>query len=232
MPVRRLYIFCEGQTEEEFVNDLLRDYFHNATTAEVVPILPSNKSGSNSRRHKGGWSSYAKLRDVLCREMEQKHSDETWFTTMLDLYAIPEDFPSLASAPSQTAHGRVIALEAAFRADLVTDQIWRFTPYLQLHEYEALLLADVGAIGRWMPDEAATGTAGLAADIAGLVPEEVDGGVETAPSKRIIRHFPSYSGLKAAVGPIIASDIGIPALKAACPHFADWLVELERRCRA
>ena len=231
MFVRRLYIVCEGQTEEEFVKLVLRDDFRSVTRAEAIPILPSNRAGSNRRRLKGGWTTYVKLCDVLHREMKEKHSDETWFTTMLDLYAIPEDFPNLCFVPSQPARDRVIALEAAFKADVVTSQLWRFTPYLQLHEYEALLLADLEAVNRWMPDEAPTGLADLAADIDGLAPEEVDGGAETAPSKRIIRHFPSYAGLKIAVGPIVAEDIGLDRLRAACPHFADWLTTLEGRCR-
>jgi hypothetical protein len=167
--------------------------------------------------------------------MEQKHSDDTWFTTMLDLYAIPADFPDfpdLADAPRQSAQVRVAALETAFREDLTTDRLWRFTPYLQLHEYEALLLADPDVIGRLMPDQAAHGVPALVADIAGLAPEDVDGGVDTAPSKRIIRHFPAYAGLKTSVGPIAASDIGLPRLRTACPHFAAWLDELESRCLA
>lgn len=231
MPVRRLYVVCEGQTEEEFVKTVLQAHFRDATATDVIPILPSNRAGSNRRRYKGGWTSYQKLRDVLRREMEQKHNDETWFTTMLDLYAIPSDFPGSADAPGWPARDRVAALETNFHADVTTSQLWRFTPHLQLHEYEALLLADIDAIGRWMPDEAGTGIAALKVDIAGLDPEDVDGGSQTAPSKRIIRHFPSYTGLKTSVGPIAALDIGLTRIRAACPHFSAWIAELERRCR-
>lgn len=231
MPVRRLYIVCEGQTEEEFVKMVLQGHFRATSGSDAIPILPSNRTGSNRRRHKGGWTSFGRLRDVLRREMEEKHSDETWFTTMLDLYAVPEDFPGLAAAPQRPARERLAALEATFANDVTTDRLWRFTPYLQLHEYEALLLADMDALGRWMPDEAARGLPALAADVAGLAPEEVDDGSETAPSKRIIRHFPSYAGLKTSVGPIAAADIGLPRLRAACPHFDDWLTTLEKRCR-
>lgn len=232
MPVRRLYVVCEGQTEEEFVNVVLRNHFRDISGTDVVPLLPSSRRGSHSRRHKGGWTSYAKLREVLRREMQSKHGVETWFTTMLDLYAIPADFPGLAIAPSRPVRDRVAALENAFGTDVTTSGFWRFTPHLQVHEYEALLLADIDLIGRWIPDEAESGIPALARDIAGSAPEEVDGGADTAPSKRIIRHFPSYAGLKASVGPIVAADIGLPRLRAACPHFSAWLNELERRCRA
>lgn len=134
----------------------------------------------------------------------------------------------LATFPSRE---RILALEAAFQADVTTNRLWRFTPYLQTHEYEALLLVDIDAMGRCMPDEAATGVAALMADMAGLAPEDVDGGTLTAPSKRIVRHFPSYAGSEIFVGPLAAGDIGLRRPRAACPHFSTWIGELERRCR-
>ncbi len=231
MPIRRLYVVCEGQTEEAFVNLVLAPHFHDVATTTVVPLLLPNRRGSSSRRHKGGWTSYVKLRDVLRREMEDKHGDDTWFTTMLDLYAIPDDFPGLSVAPPRPAPERITVLERAFAEDIKTSRLWRFTPYLQLHEYEALLLSDVDMLGRAMPDEAPVGVAALKAEIAGFAPEDVDGGSETAPSKRIMRHFPSYAGLKTVVGPTVAADIGLPRLRAACPRFAAWLDILERCCR-
>jgi len=230
MPVRRLYILCEGQTEEAFVDRVLREHFRDASGTQAIPILPSNKTGSNSRRYKGGWTSYAKARVTLHRLMEQDHGEDTWFTTMLDLYAIPDDFPGLRSAPSATAAQRVDALEAAFADGVKTDRLWRFTPYLQLHEFEALLLADIDAIARSFPDEAATAAAALSAEVGGCRPEEVDGGRETAPSKLIIRHFPAYGGAKVSAGPIIVAEIGLSQLRSACPHFDRWLATLEGEC--
>ncbi len=231
MPVRRLYILCEGQTEEAFVNRVLSGHFLATSATRAIPIIPSNRAGSQSRRHKGGWTSYAKARTALHRLMEQHHGDETWFTTMLDLYAIPDDFPGLRSALSETAAQRVARLEAGFADDIKTDRLWRFTPYLQLHEYEALLLTDVAAIARSFPDQDESAAAALAIDIGRCPPEEVDGHRETAPSKRIIRHFPGYAGSKPSDGPIIAAEIGLPRLRAACPHFDGWPTTLEEHCR-
>ena len=150
---------------------------------------------------------------------------------MLDLYAIPADFPSLDTSPSAPPKRRVEALEAAFATDITTNTLWRFTPYLQLHEYEALLLTDIDAIGRALTQNTGTGVAELKADVGQFEPEEVNQGRSSAPSKRIIRAFPSYEGQKATAGPIIAAEIGLPRLRAACPHFNGWLTTLERRCR-
>jgi hypothetical protein len=51
--------------------------------------------------------------------------------------------------------------------------------------------------------------------------------VDTAPSKRILKAYPRY--LKTVDGPRVITDIGLPAIKSACPHAAAWLTQLEAR---
>lgn len=231
MAVRRIYVVCEGRTEETFVSSTLSAHFRSTLETEVIALVLPTKVKSTERRHKGGWLSYGVGRKYVFGILSQQHADDVWITTMLDLYAIPADFPASGTSPSTPPRQRVELLEAAFAADLCTDRLWRFTPYLQLHEFEALLLTDVDAIGRVLPQDDPSGIDGLRADVSGLPPEEVDQGPRSAPSKRIIRHFPSYEGQKATAGPLIAAEIGLPRLRAACPHFGAWLDELERRCR-
>lgn len=220
----RLYVFCEGQTEEAFVANILVPHFMPRKVAVIPLILPS-KRGSNARQHKGGWVDYAKARRFIRQIMHEKHADNTWFTSMIDLYALPADFPKVGDAPLGPAEARVAALEAAFSDDISDDRLWRFTPHLQLHEYEALLLAAPEALTHFYPDRA-DAVAALRADIAGLAPEAVNEGPETAPSKRIIRHIPEYD--KVVAGVVVAMEIGLPTLRAHCPHFHAWLTELER----
>ncbi|WP_374578229.1 DUF4276 family protein [Phenylobacterium sp.] len=226
MAIERLYIYCEGQTEEHFCGLLLASHFQSRGV-EVRPILFPTKKGANARRHKGGWVRYDLARDTLVRIFRQETSDRAWVTTMADLYAIPADFPGLAAAPAAPPMARVAGLEAAWSQDLARDGYYRFTPYLQLHEFEALLLTSCEAIASAFPGEVDAGVA-LKADIGTLSPEEVNQGRETAPSKRIIRRFPEYEGMKTSAGPIIAAEIGLPALRAACPHFDEWLSRLEK----
>ncbi|WP_083467665.1 DUF4276 family protein [Methylobacterium tarhaniae] len=220
----RLYIFCEGQTEEAFVNNILAPHFLPLEVM-VTPLILPNKRGSNARQHKGGWVDYGKARRFICQMMQQMHGEDTWFTTMLDLYALPADFPSAGEGPQGKADVRVTALEAAFYADISRDGLWRFTPNLQLHEYEALLLAEPEALIHFYPDRT-DAVAALRAEIADLAPEAVNDGAETAPSKRILRYIPEYS--KVVAGTLVAMEIGLPTLRARCPHFGAWLTELER----
>jgi hypothetical protein len=103
----------------------------------------------------------------------------------------------------------------------------RFVPYIQLHEFEALLLADPSKFD-WEfieHDAAIRRLQALAASVA--TPELIDDGEHTAPSKRIIAEIPEYAGRKASAGPLIASKIGLPVLRQKCPHFDDWLRRIE-----
>ena len=205
--VERLFVFCEGQTEETFTNIVLAPHFDAMFRATAYPLLLPTRKGAHDRRHKGGWNNYRIARYFMTGIMEQHHRAGVWFTT-----------------PREKA----IDLEKAMGRDVTSDRLWRFTPHLQLHEFEALLLADVEMFVIEFPDRARA-IARLKAEIHGLAPEDVNGGRETHPSMRITRHIPEYQGLKPSAGPILASRIGLPRLRQTCPHFADWLSELERQ---
>ncbi|HEV3200600.1 MAG TPA: DUF4276 family protein [Bryobacteraceae bacterium] len=55
-------------------------------------------------------------------------------------------------------------------------------------------------------------------------PEEIDDSVLTAPSKRI---EPLLEYEKPLYGVLAILEIGLPRIRAECPHFADWLNRLE-----
>ncbi len=226
--VNRLYIFCEGQTEETFARLVLDLHFLTAFGTSVYPLVIPNVKGAHSRRYKGGWNKYQTAPHFVRGIMEQHHGDGVWFTTLFDFYALPGDYPKPASAASGTARVQVLALEEAMRLDVTTDKLWRFTPHLQLHEFEALLLSDIDQFADEFPERLEE-LSHLKAELGGIAPEDVNDGVETHPSRRIIRHIPEYEGRKASAGPILASRIGLDRLRQRCPHFAHWVSELERQ---
>ena len=111
--------------------------------------------------------------------------------------------------------------------------LWRKTyptngsfPYLQLHEFEALLFSDPKKFGERF-DRHSTGISRLVQIAEQSNPELIDDGNESAPSKQIIREIPEYGPDKASSGPIVAERIGLPTLRAKCQHFAEWLNKLE-----
>ncbi len=103
----------------------------------------------------------------------------------------------------------------------------RFIPYIQLHEFEALLLVDPNKLlNQFIGREKAVANL-IKIRETGKTPEHIDDGANTAPSKRIIDEIPEYTYQKAAAGPLVAKEIGLKKLRADCKHFGCWVSRLE-----
>lgn len=222
--MRRLNVLTEGQTEEGFVNEVLAPHLATYGVVACARCVTTRRDRRRPDRvHRGGLPSYAKASGDLKRWMAEDGSGA--FTTMFDLYALPDDFPnSEAAARLVDPYARVRTLEEAMFAD-IGDR--RLIPYIQLHEFEALLLADPAKLDWEYLDHA-----GKIARLVTLAdsyesPELINDGPDTAPSKRIIAEIEEYRYQKASVGPLVAHRIGIARMRERCPHFAGWLERLE-----
>lgn len=171
---------------------------------------------------------YEPLRQDIGRWLKSDRDPDVWFTTMLDLYGLPKDFPKYAEAAGmRDPYARVACLENALAEDLGDS---RFIPYLQLHEFEAALLTVPTAFSRQFPQYALESEA-----IQSLVdlcsqfksPEEIDDDYETTPSRRIGAAIPEYARAKAVAGPTLAEMIGLDKIRKKCPHFDGWVRKLE-----
>jgi hypothetical protein len=103
----------------------------------------------------------------------------------------------------------------------------RFLPFIQLHEFEALLYCDLSELQHRIADSQ-PGISALQREVQDLEPEEINEGSSTAPSKRIIRHVPIYERNKVRVGAPAAAAIGLPKFRLRCPHFGAWITKLEK----
>jgi hypothetical protein len=208
-----LYLFAEGRTEQTFASVVL------------APHLEAHEVYMRGRIDVGGGPSYARIARPASAALKQHTRPGVFFTTMLDLYALYRDFPGRAEAAGlRDPYSRVRALEQSW-ADDVDDP--RFIPHIQLHEYEALLFVAPGEFsGSYPGSEKQIARLQAIAD-AHASPELIDDGVETSPSKRITVELAGYAGPKAAVGPLVAARIGLPAIRAKCPHFDAWVSRLE-----
>ena len=93
-----------------------------------------------------------------------------------------------------------------------------------MHEFEALLFSDCAA----MAD--VVGHLDLTARFEGIrnqfeTPEHIDDAPTSAPSKRILAIVPEYR--KTVDGILAATRIGLDTIRAACPHFNDWMASVE-----
>ncbi len=99
----------------------------------------------------------------------------------------------------------------------------RFIPYVQMHEFEALLFSDPALLAKGLdlPDDS---------EVQRIrnkfhSPEEINDGEQTAPSKRIKGLSSGYD--KVLQGVLISQKIGLNVLRAQCPHFNGWIEKLE-----
>lgn len=212
--MKRVHIFCEGQTEETFVREVLQNHL-NRQNVSLNPILIRTSTIS-----KGGVVNYAKLRWQV--EKKCKEDATSIVTSMIDLYGLPNDFPNKASINKEMdVFQKVLMAEEAFKHDINQDN---FIPNLMLHEYEALLFSDVSKFSNWFDNRSVDN---LQLELQGAIsPEHVNDHPKSAPSKRILRHCHSYD--KPLHGSLLAIDIGLDVIRQRCHHFNEWLSGIER----
>lgn len=87
----------------------------------------------------------------------------------------------------------------------------------QVHEFEALIFSKVDVLSAALSPLCSRGQDKLV--------EAINDRAQHAPSKRILSEVPGYR--KAVYGPIVASRIGLEAIRGACHHFDTWLKKLE-----
>jgi hypothetical protein len=207
------------------VENVLREHLTRLGYSSVDARLVGNP---RLRSHRGGIRSWQGVQKDILRHL--KEDAGAIATTMVDYYALPQDWPGRAEAPGKsTSSAKAECVEAALLADIAKQMgprfdPRRFVPLVVMHEFEALLFSD--------PDRFAQGIgrSGLAAELRVIRqkfenPEEINDSPETAPSKRIVGLFPGYE--KPLYGVIAAMEIGLPAIRRECPHFNGWLNRLE-----
>lgn len=217
-----LFFVVEGHTEEDFVNQILIEHLAYAG----IMVRGVVKVGSG--RVKGGMVSYARLRDHLEKLLKQHQN--VYFTTLIDVFRIPTDFPEFQMANKiSDPVSRALRLEQAMLEDVIARTGTRFfVPYVQLHEFEALLWTDPIAL------DSSLVTLGAASKLTELqdviadyeTPEHINNKPETAPSKRLEQLYgDAYN--KKLIGPLVTKNIGLERLREACPRFGAWVTKLE-----
>ncbi|NTW44739.1 MAG: DUF4276 family protein [Anaerolineaceae bacterium] len=220
----RLHIVVEGQTEETFANRVLAHHLGDFNISVDARRVQTGRRRAQIFR--GGLREYQQIRKDLILWMKEDQNSDAFFTTMIDLYALPNDFPCYEVAKkAPSPYDRVQLLQEAFSADI--DHV-RFMPYIQLHEFEAILLCEPARFD-WIfinHEDAISELENLSSIFDS--PELINDHPETAPSKRITSIIPEYEGRKPLAGPIIAEKIGLEKIRSKCPHFDSWLNALER----
>ncbi len=213
--MKQVLVLVEGQTEEQFVKNILNPYL-NDLSVHLSPTIINTKIIKGNSNFKGGISSYDQVRrDVL----KLVKSNSLIVTTFIDYYGLPNNFPGIVQTGS--VMGRVSAIEEAFFNDIGADN---FIPYIQIHEFEALLFSSMEGFDYCFPED--TSKLQKVREIADKFssPEDINDNPVTAPSKRLIAIYPQFQ--KTFHGPLIAIQNKIEIVLERCPHFSDWITKL------
>ena len=108
--MKRLHVLVEGQTEETFVRDVLGPHLAAFGTA-ATPVLLKTKRVKSGGAFRGGVTCTEQVLGDIRRLLGD--GGVVAVTTMIDYYALPEDFPGMASRPPGLPAARVAHVEAA-----------------------------------------------------------------------------------------------------------------------
>lgn len=212
-------ILVEGFTELNFVEVVIKPHLEKRGIYTIANLVTSLRRESGEKK-KGGAATYKNFRFDVYGFLND--SSLSLVTMMIDFYGLPKSFPGYTTfLQGVSCYEQVTHLETALRVDIAHS---KFLPYFALHEFEAVLFADVEQVAAAFPDKKDR----LAFDLAKIKQafsssEEIN--LDNPPAKRIKSLVPEYE--KDSHGPLIASYIGLEKIRAECPHFAAWLNQLE-----
>ena len=218
----RLNIIVEGHTEETFVRDMLSPHLamHGVYVGGVRRVETGRKRG---KIYRGGITSYSKAKKDI--QIWMKQEKDAWFSTMFDLYALPKDFPGMSMSKNiAEPYEKIETIEKAFANDIGSK---RFIPYIQLHEFEALLFSNIIKMGIYFLNREKEIKELKKLCDSFVSPEHINDTPDTAPSKRIERTIPGYHHEKPIAGPLVSAAIGFTTIRAKCHHFNKWISYLE-----
>ena len=216
--MKRLIIIGEGQTEQSFCNDVLKPYFLKKNIVVFNPTI---------KKSKGGIVVWEKLKKQI--ETHLKQDSCVFVTLLIDYYGIKDkhEFPKWNESKT--------IINKPDRMDFLEKEMYdridyslrnRFIPYIQLHEFEALLFSDKDVFEKSFEIDEFADYNYLLKTISDFSnPEDINDRPDTAPSKRLERIIRDYR--KVIYGSAIAQDIGLHKIMLKCPRFKAWIQLLE-----
>lgn len=216
--MKRFHCIVEGQTEVAVFTSLLTPYIFEKTGAYCL-FTPIKHTG-------GGIVQFSKILPELREHLKEKKIVTTYF----DYYGIHEShkfkFYNEAKIEQSNAQIGVDLLEKGMSETLVENGINTryFIPYIQLHEFEALLFSSSDSFELVYENKKIT------EEIQKVNnrypnPEDINDSPKTAPSKRIIKIVEKYhtSYEKVVDGEDLATLTSLETIMDKCPRFKNWV---------
>lgn len=216
--MKRLVVIAEGETEESFVNNILIPYFNSLGINNYIQCFKTKHSS-------GGLSKYSYIKQDIIKTI---YEADVVVTTLLDFYRLPSDFPGYKQDNELSHDVWVEVIENQIKEDIEREKGLRFDnfiPYIQLHEFEALVFSSMAGIDALF--ERSEVNYRSLQDIIDKYPhpEDINNGPNTAPSVRLQRLIPGYD--KVIYGVEIIKEIGMDTVLSKCPRFNGWIEKIK-----
>jgi len=216
----RLAISVEGQTEERFIKDVLAPHL-GLFGVYAIPVVVATSRSASGAKSKGGGINTDRINSELSKLLYG--FSKGFVTSLYDFYGFEDRIPG----------ENVWELENRISNKLGNPR--NLITYVQLHEFEGLLLSDSMIVAEYFhkPDlrQIVTSTVKAAGG-----PEQVNNGTLTSPSKRLEQWTGTNTRVdlrytkatKTRHAPQLAARLTLPTIRAACPRFHAWVERLER----
>ncbi|MFA6884425.1 MAG: DUF4276 family protein [Paludibacteraceae bacterium] len=212
----RVYVIVEGQSEEEFVNQMPACYLSKFKIYATPIIIRTSKNG------RGGFVNYQHLRNDADRLLKST-KDDFLVTMFVDFFRCPE-------LPQRELYEKIE--DHSQRADKMQECIGedirdrRFIPYIQLHEFEALLYSSNKGFLSYFSEDQAKKTQQIVDSFPN--PELINSSPQKSPSKRLLEINSRYD--KVTEGNLIALEVGFETILEKCPRFRFWIERIIKGC--
>lgn len=223
----RILIHVEGQTEEEFVNEVLAPHLYTKGCTGISARLVGK---SRIRKKRGGTCAWSDVRTEIFRHLSADTG--AFATTIVDYYALPssgpKEWPGRGSCLGMSVGEKASHIQEALLQDIEGHHgaaiASRFIPFVAMYEFEGLLFSDPSRMAQGM------GKMDVAPQFQKIrdsfeTPEHINDSPHTAPSKRIQAIIPRYD--KVVLGNVAALEVTLDRMREECPVFAKWLHSLE-----
>ena len=214
-----LIVIVEGKTEKNFVEQILVPHFCQYQI-QVRAVLATKKGQS------GGDIKFIRILRDLKKYLKQR--EHTHLTLLVDYYGIDRNWPGLvASKDKTTPFEKAMVVNSEIMKEIKEQfgdyiALQRFTPYISMHEFEALLFSDTTILAE---------TLKVKQTILDKViqecgePENINDNPDTTPAKRLAKFSSRFS--KTTTGVALVQNIGLATIRKKCPVFNAWISTLE-----
>lgn len=211
--IKTIIIICEGETEVEFCS-LLYDFLGHTN----YRIEPRNLEGN---------CHWVQIKNLVEKSLKAQKS--AIVTTMIDYYGRKENtFPKQTEANViNDIRQKVDFLEQAMKDAIDSSLRDRFIPYLQLHEFEAMLFNNYEVFdSNFVDDECEKN------EIQKILqqfpdPEMINDSPLTSPSHRLEKIISGYD--KIVYGNLLVESIGLYNICEKNLHFKEWIDKIKSK---